>query len=308
VELDLGAVRAFVTVADDLHFGAAADRLGLTQQAVSKRVAKLEKGLGATLLDRARDGTVLTKDGATFLPHARALVTLADQAKAAVRTGPLRVDVLGTRLATTELIRAFHEANEDVEIHIVTGGKGGRPAREALLRGTVDVAFARVAGELAPQLAHTPACLDPHQVVCGREHPLAGRHQVRLAELKDSVTWMPGYTPDTEWADLYEELSREFPLTIDIEGPNFGLDHILDTLATSRDRHFLGGEFMRIPWHAGIVRIPIVDPTPAYPWSMLWHRDNHHPALPRLIEYIETTYKPYDPARHWLPPADRQVM
>jgi regulatory helix-turn-helix LysR family protein len=77
VELDLGAVRAFVAVVDELRFGAAADLLGLTQQAVSKRVAKLEAALGATLLDRAPTGTVLTKDGATFLPHARALVALA---------------------------------------------------------------------------------------------------------------------------------------------------------------------------------------------------------------------------------------
>ncbi|HYQ69947.1 LysR family transcriptional regulator [Actinophytocola sp.] len=308
MELDLGAVRAFVAVADELHFGAAADRLGLTQQAVSKRVAKLEAALGATLLDRAPTGTVPTKDGATFLPHARALVALADQAKAAVRTGPLRVDVLGTRLATTELIRAFHETNDDVEIHIVTGGTGGRTAREALLRGTIDAAFARVAGELAPQLAHTPACLDPHQLVCGRGHPLATRPEVRLAELTDSVTWLPGYNPDTEWADLYEEMRREFPLTIDTGGPNFGLDHLLDTVAASENRHFFGGEFMRIPWHAGIVRIPIVDPTPVYPWSMVWHRDNRHPALPRLIEYVETTYEPYDPTRHWLPRADRQVM
>ena len=85
MELDLGAVRAFLAVVDDGHFTDAADRLGMTQQAVSKRIARLESDLGAPLLNRSRAGARLTEDGAAFLPHARALISLADQAAGMLR-------------------------------------------------------------------------------------------------------------------------------------------------------------------------------------------------------------------------------
>jgi hypothetical protein len=56
MELDLGAVRAFLAVVDDGHFTEAADRLDMTQQAVSKRIARLESDLGVALLTRSRAG------------------------------------------------------------------------------------------------------------------------------------------------------------------------------------------------------------------------------------------------------------
>lgn len=305
MELDLGAVRAFVAVADERHFGDAADRLGLTQQATSKRIAKLEAGLGTSLFHRARTGTELTDEGAAFLPDARALIALADQAVRSVRVRDraLRVDVAGTRLAPTELIRVFHEAHPGVKIDIVTS-RGLREAQPALLGGAIDVAFARVAGELDPAIAHQPAYLEPHHMLAGRKHPLAGRRRVRMAELAESITWMPGNEPGSEWADYYTYLQREFALSIQTAGPHFGLDHMLDELAASRDRYTFGGERMRVPWHAGIVQVPVVGPTPLYPWSMLWHRRNRHPALPLLIEHIAEGVRPFDPASQWLPPGE----
>ncbi|GAA2777949.1 LysR family transcriptional regulator [Crossiella cryophila] len=309
MELDLGAVRAFVAIADEQHFGAAADLLGLTQQAVSKRIAKLETGLGATLLSRGRTGAGLTEAGTAFLPQARALLALADQAVDAVRrrVRPLRVDVLGARLAPTELVREFHETNPEVEIDIVAA-KGLRTGVSALLESTVDLAFARVAGPLDPAIEHLPALLEPHHFLAGRKHRLAGRRKVRPTELADSIVWLPGHEPGTEWADFYQAYRADFGLTIDASGPSFGLEHMLDRLATDPDRFMFGSERMRVPWHPGIARVPIVDPIPLYPWSALWRRDNRHPVLPRLIEHLSAGFRPFDPDRHWLPAADLQVL
>ncbi|MBB4908361.1 LysR family transcriptional regulator [Actinophytocola algeriensis] len=305
MDLDLGTVRAFVAVADDRHFGAAADRLGLSQQAVSKRIAKLESGLGVTLLHRDRTGTALTDDGVAFLPHARALIAMAEAAVASLggRDRPLRVDVLGTRLAPTELIRRFHDAHRDVEIDIVTS-RGLRTGLSALANGTVDAAFARVTGVLDPRFAHIPAYAEPHRFLASRKHRLAGRRRVRLADLAGSVAWMPGNEPGSEWTDLYTEMRREFGLRISVDGPDFGLDHLIDALAAAPDRYMFTGEAMRVPWHPGVVQIPVVDPTPVYPWSMVWLRRNRHPALPRLIDHVTAGYEPFDPARQWLPVTD----
>ncbi|PKW16025.1 LysR family transcriptional regulator [Saccharopolyspora spinosa] len=305
MELDLGAVRAFIAVADTNYFGEAADRLGVTQQAISRRIAKLEADLGTALFHRTHSGTRLTEDGAAFLPHAQGLLALADQAVESIRARnrPLRVDVLGTRLPSTELIRTFHEAHADVEIDVVTS-QGLRSGRASLANGSIDVAFARVVGTLDPSIEHIPAYFGPLHILVGRKHPLADRRQVRLTQLRDSIAWMPSNEPGSEWADFYDCLAREFRLTIDASGPNFGLDHMLDDIAASRDRFTFGGERLRIPWHPGIVQVPIVDPTPVYPLSMLWRRDNRHPALPLLIGHVIAGLRPFDPERHWLPPAE----
>ena len=95
MDLDLAQVRAFVAVVDHGHFGRAAQTLALSQQALSKRVARLERGLGP-LLERRRGGVALTPAGARLLPAARRLLEVADHAVADVRNAPpapLRVDV-----------------------------------------------------------------------------------------------------------------------------------------------------------------------------------------------------------------------
>lgn len=106
MDLDLGAVRTFLAVVDAGHFTEAADRLGMTQQAVSKRIAKLESDLGVPLLNRTRAGSRLTEDGAAFLPHARALVSLADQATTMLRARrrALRIDVLIRAAAPLDMV------------------------------------------------------------------------------------------------------------------------------------------------------------------------------------------------------------
>jgi DNA-binding transcriptional LysR family regulator len=297
-------VRAFVTVAGCRRFGEAADELGISQQAVSKRIAKLEADLGA----RTAAGAEPTEDGAAFLLPAKALLTTADQALDALRARlrALRVDVVGTRLPTTELVREFHETT-GCDVAIITSD-GLRSAAPALVRGSVDAAFARVVGPLDPALAHTPACLDPLHVLVGSSHPLAGRRQVEMAELAGATAWMPGNTPGTEWTAWFADLAAEFAVRIETRGPDFGFDHLLDEVARSADVVTFAGEGVRVPWHPDVVRIPAAPPTPVYAHSLLWRRDNRHPLLPVLVAHVRAGYRRPDPARIWLPPGDRGLF
>jgi DNA-binding transcriptional LysR family regulator len=83
--MDLEAVRTFVAVASAGQFQEAAAELTVTQQAVSKRVAALEKSLGVRLFTRSARGAALTIDGQAFLPHARALLAAEERAISSVR-------------------------------------------------------------------------------------------------------------------------------------------------------------------------------------------------------------------------------
>ncbi|WP_345003102.1 LysR family transcriptional regulator [Nonomuraea helvata] len=108
--MDLDTVRTFVAAADAGQFQEAAAELAVTQQAVSKRIAALERNLGVRLFTRTARGAELTIDGQAFLPHARELLRVAERAVASVRTGsrPLRVDMIASRSAASGLMRACH--------------------------------------------------------------------------------------------------------------------------------------------------------------------------------------------------------
>ncbi|MGV9378818.1 LysR family transcriptional regulator [Nonomuraea sp. NPDC003707] len=307
-DLDLAAVRAFVVITEDRYFSEAAARLGISQQAVSKRIAKLESDLGVRLFSRTRTGADLTEDGKTFLHHARALVGIADQAREVLqgRRRSLRVDVLDTRLRSSDLIREFHETVEDVNVEVITSN-GLRSARGALVRGSLDAAFVRVSGTLEEDLRHVPAYLEPVHLLVGRDHPLAGLREVEVERLSGTTVWMPGNVPDSEWAEFYRLLSAAFDIPIDTAGPDFGWEYFVEQIGSGQRIGFVG-EGLRMPWHPRTVQIPVVAPAPVYPCSLIFHRHSHHPVLARLVRYVTDNYRPFDPHRQWLPDPDRAAF
>lgn len=308
VELDIGAVRAFVAVVEHAHFGDAALNLDITQQAVSKRINKLESILGARLLERGPAGAVLTRAGRTFLTEARILLAAADRASTCLQTGrPLRVDVLRTRLAPAGLLQEFHEEQPGVDIEVVTSD-GLRSAVPALREGRIDVAFARPAAGLPPSIRVTPAYLDRLTLAVGHRHALAGRERISPNDLTGRTVWMPGNVPGSEWASFYEALSARFEVVIDPSGPNFGLEYLLDELAASGQRCSFLGPRIKAPQRSDIVQIPITEPTLVYPFALLWDTRFEHPSLPRLRGWAGRVFRDSRPDHFWVPESDRHWL
>lgn len=294
--VDLDAVRTFVAAADAGQFQEAAAGLAVTQQAVSKRVAALERDLGVRLFTRTARGARLTIDGRAFLPHARELLRVEQRATDSVRPGrrALRVDVISRRIAPAAVLRDFHRAHPDTELDVVTlGDSGADVAVAAVAAGTLDASFRAVTGparQLPDGIKTARVIDDPHQLLTGPAHELASARSVRPADLAGHRIWIPGILPGTEWAAYYDDLATEFGLTIDRIGPDFGTGHLLDVLAESGDVASLVGEHTRLLWPApyDLRRIPVRDPAPVYPHSLIWHGDNPHPALSRFRAYLRS--------------------
>jgi DNA-binding transcriptional LysR family regulator len=287
--VDLEAVRTFVAIADAGQFSEAAADLSVTQQAVSKRVAALEKDLGVRLFIRTARGAELTLDGQAFLPHARDLLAAEERAAASVRPGrrALRVDVITRRIAPTALIRAFHRAYPETELDIVTLFDAGA-AIAAVQSGAIDATFRAVTRPLPDGVRATRVLDEPHQLLTGPAHKLASARAVTPAQLAGHRIWIPGIVAGTEWAAYYEELAAAFGLDIDAVGPNFGTESLLDAIADSAELASLVGEQTRLLWPEdyGLRRIAVHDPTPVYPHSLVWRGDNPHPALATLRQHL----------------------
>ncbi|WP_405659349.1 LysR family transcriptional regulator [Streptomyces sp. NBC_01166] len=305
--MDLDAVRTFVAAADAGQFQEAATELAVTQQAVSKRIAALERTLGVRLFTRTARGAGLTIDGQAFLPHARELLRVAERAVASVHTGsrPLRVDVINSRGGVSGLMRDFHRAHPEIDLDVVMLFEI-ETAVAAIRSGAIDASFRAVAvpGRPLPEDIESVRVLDePLELLTGPAHALAGARSVTVAQLAGHRIWMPGIVPGTEWAAYYDDLVAAFGLTIEATGPNFGSDALLDTVAdTPALATFMGGR-TRLVWPAGhgLRRIPVTGPTPVYPHSLLWHRDNPHPALATLRAHLASGATGAGAAGTWAP-------
>ncbi|MEU8797162.1 LysR family transcriptional regulator [Spirillospora sp. NPDC048819] len=305
--MNLDAVRTFVAVADAGRFQEAAADLSITQQAVSKRIAVLEKDLGVRLFTRTARGAGLTVDGQAFLPHARDLLRAEERAAASVRPGrrALRVDVIGRQLAPAGLLRGFHRAHPDIELEVVTLFDAGA-AIAAVRAGTIDASFRAVAlpARLLPRGVETARVHDePIQLLTGAAHPLAAAGAVTPAGLAGHRIWMPGLVPGTEWASYYGELAAAFGLTIDRIGPGFNTEPLLDVIADSPDVATLVGEQTRLLWPADydLRRVTVHDPTPVYPHSLIWRGDNPHPALTALRDHLGSARRGHRGTGTWTP-------
>ncbi len=305
--MDIDAVRTFVAAADAGQLQQAAAALSITQQAASKRIAALEKDLAVRLFTRTARGVRLTIDGQAFLPHARELLRVAARADASVRPGrrALRVDVTSRRIAPAVLLQDFYRMYAQMELDVVTLDADVDAAIDAIDAGTIDATFHAVPPwQRLPNAIRAAHVIDePHQLLVGPRHALAGAHAVTPAQLAGYRIWMPGMARGTEWADYYDELAAAFGLTIDVIGPVFGYEALLAEIADSCDLATLVGERSRYLWPDSydLRRIPVRDPAPVYPMSLIWRADNPHPALGKLRGYLQSRRADAGDAELWIP-------
>ncbi|MEV0259063.1 LysR family transcriptional regulator [Streptomyces sp. NPDC050732] len=308
--MDTEALRTFVRAAELGRLQRAADELGVTQQAVSKRIAALERELGVRLFARTARGVEPTLDGQAFLPHARSIVAGVERAVAAVRPGSraLRVDVLGLRSAQAVVLHEYWRSRPGTDLDVVTlRTTDPRAAAVAVGAGDIDASFRTVTdpAALPPGVRMIHAFDSPLELLVGPRHPLAAR-SLTPRQLRGHRIWVPGIAPGSEWADFYDELVTEFDLRVDAAGPHFGDDVLLDTLADSADVATLVGARDRYTWPPthDLRRIPITNPTLAYPLSLLLPTTTPHPGLHPLLTHLETLPALPEPTWHpsWASP------
>jgi DNA-binding transcriptional LysR family regulator len=184
VDLDLRRLRYFVEVADELSFVRAAAKLHMTQPALSRQIASLEKSWGVTLFARSRSGTELTEAGATLLVRARALLwdatTFERDARLMGRSPARFVVGFMPGVDAGALIGAFRVMQPDVD---VTPIFTTTTAQAPFLRdGRADVVFCRP--PIRVDSAHVEDLFEePVVAAVHHDHPLASRHWLQLADL-----------------------------------------------------------------------------------------------------------------------------
>ncbi|MFE2335182.1 LysR family transcriptional regulator [Streptomyces coelicoflavus] len=293
--MDLENVRTFLSVVETGRFQGAAVKLSITQQAVSKRIAAIENDLGARLFHRDSRGVELTAAGRSFLPSAQNLVLTLERAKSSVtRNGrPLRIDVCTLQGPGSSLVRGFRRIHSHVDVDVVVL-KDSEAAVSALVSGDIDASlrpFFTEGDEFPADLARLRIVDEELQLLTGLRHEMAKRESVTPSDLSAHRILVPAAAPLLERSKYFEELCAKFNMDIQFVDERFGPDELLDEIIDSPSLATLAGsrsEFARseeVRDH-GFRRVPIINPTPLYPHSLLWSRGCARPALDLFISCV----------------------
>ncbi|MCK2221140.1 LysR substrate-binding domain-containing protein [Actinomadura sp. ATCC 31491] len=186
-------LRYFVAVAEELHFGNAAIRLGMAQPPLSQRIKRLEEELGTRLFDRSARQVRLTESGRLLLGEAREIITRVDRLHELARQGQgtvLRVGVPPDLAAAViaALVAGFRAASPEVRLAPAEIWTADQVT--ALAEGTIDVGLVRhpVA---APGLRFGEVLVQVQGVLLPAGDPLAGVGEVHLADLAGRELLMP---------------------------------------------------------------------------------------------------------------------
>jgi DNA-binding transcriptional LysR family regulator len=188
-EIELRHLRYFLAVAETLHFGRAAKKLGMAQPPLSQQIRRLEELLGARLFERTTRGVTLTPAGAVLRERAiSGMARLADDLEQTRRVargeeGTLTVGFSGS-VMFTELpmaIQAYRRAHPRVEVKLREMWTSDQLA--ALTDGSIDVGFLRD-GELRPELTITPLLREPFRLALPTDHVLRRQRVVAPASFE----------------------------------------------------------------------------------------------------------------------------
>ncbi|MGH1486093.1 MAG: LysR family transcriptional regulator [Cellvibrionaceae bacterium] len=201
--MDTQHLTAFITVVDKGSFSLAAEQLGLTQPAISKRIALLEEEVTQPLFDRVSRSVKLTEAGIALLPRARKILQTLDDTQRFM--ADLRGEVSGQlRIGTSHhiglhrlppVLKAFTQAHPDVhlQLHFIDSEQ----AIHAIQHGEFDLALITLPETILKDeitsIQHRVLWEDPMCFVANQGHPLNKRKRIKLADLAN----YPAILPDT---------------------------------------------------------------------------------------------------------------
>lgn len=292
--VELREIRVFLAIADELHFGRAAERLGITQSRASQSLRELELKLGTTLVERSSRHVALTPAGDRFRREIEPLheqlcevlvraTASAGELGASLRLGLLTALSGGPRLL--EIIGEFERRHPTCAIEVKEVALANR--LESLRGGEVDLLVTRLPFthgdvEIGPTLFSEPRVL-----AVAADHPLSGREQVTTEDIADfEIIDVEGLMPP--------ELVQEFMPTSSRSGrpmkrrklEHAEISELLTLIARGRIVHATVPSSMEHFAHPGIRSVPIAD-LPEWASALTWLRPTDNAAVRAFVAAAE---------------------
>ncbi len=196
--MDTNNLTAFLAIVDSGSFSIAAEKLFLTQPAVSKRIASLEEQLNTPLFDRSGRTVNLNEAGRTLLPKARKMLELLNDTRQEITNlsgqvkGPLSIATshhIGLR-RLPEVLKAFSRQFPEVtlDIHFVDS----EVSYEMINRGEAELGVITLSPENPAHIEAKKIWDDPLVFMAAKDHPLASLRTITTRQLSEHQAVLPG--------------------------------------------------------------------------------------------------------------------
>jgi DNA-binding transcriptional LysR family regulator len=300
--VELRQLRYFVTVAEELNFGRAAERLHIAGPSLSQQIKALERDLKVRLFDRDRRSVTLTASGAALLPHASALVDQADElrrrAAGLLTSEPVRIGYVNWCPAD------WAERTAGVaQVRVDTWVMPSHTQAARVSDGSLDLAICWVQTTDLAALS-----LDAHLVGVARLYALSVGSDTSPVEARDTLALLDADEASwSSWNRYAEQFAADTGARIvrvddgGVTGPTF-FEHVrrLGRPVLNSPK----GQSTQEP--SGLVRRSVVHPTPLWTWSLVWRSGEDSPAVRAVIDELTRDAEALGTEDNgaWLPAAD----
>ncbi len=290
--MDVGQLRAFLAVADELHFGRAAERLHIAQPPLSRTIKQLELELRTSLFDRNTRSVKLTASGQALIGPARNVLDALRKAEDSVRSaeegevGLVRIAFAGlsTHGLVARLARAVRAGRPGIELEL-SSQNFAQPAMRKLVRGETDIALGRWDVMPTEVSAHV-VMADSLVVALPDTHELAGAQRLSIGQLaNDSFVSLPQHEGSV-LPDRLRRLARSQGFVADIVQVAPDTQTALALVSAEVGCHLTLASVARNASDPHVAFIPLEESAADVDLRAAWRTDDPAPALRAVLDEL----------------------
>ncbi len=288
--MELRHLRYFVAVAETFNFVHAAERLGISQPALSQQIGRLEDEIGVILLWRTRHKVELTPAGEVFLAEARLVLAQVDQAvqkaqrAAEGKIGNLRLGFVGSVLYSflPQAIRAYRQRYPNVELHLQE--LSSHDQIEALLNRQIDAGI--LYGPVSSDEIVTETLLEQPLVAALPEgHPLAQRQTLTLPALAGEPFIALERSSEPALVDRFTAIFQEAGVVPHVVQEARQIQTVLG-LVSAGVGLFVMSAYIQNIHQDGVVYVPVAEPSPRLRLSLARRKGETPPVLESFRQVV----------------------
>ena len=294
--MDVEQLRSFLAVADELHFGRAAERLHVAQPPLSRTIKRLERELGTRLFDRNTRSVRLTSSGQALMDPAQEVLDALRRAETAVRSadhgevGTVRIAFAGvsTHRLVARLARVVRSQRPGIQLEL-SSQNFAQPAMKRLLASETDLALGR--WDVVPADVSAQVVMPDSLVLAVPDtHPLAGARRLSIGQLvSEGFVSLPPHEGSV-LPDRLRRLAHANGFVADVVPVAPDTQTALALVSAEVGCHLTLASVAENVTDSHVVFIPLNESTPSLDVHLraAWRRDDQNPALRAVLDELLT--------------------
>jgi DNA-binding transcriptional LysR family regulator len=284
----------FLAVAEEKHFGRAAQRLNMSQPPLTEQIKVLEQSLKLNLFERSRRGTQLSAAGAAILPAVRQFADQVERLERVVRevaagqTGVLQVGAITSAMLETVPAMLSALKRDCPALTVFIREIDSVEAVPALEAGELDVAFVRLDGNVGHGIATLPLAEDRLAVAVPRDHPFAALSRVRLRSLATESLVMSSRQVSPAYFDFLTAVCQSHGFAPRVLHEVRSVTSQIAYVGCGQGIALVPASMRKLASENVVIR-PLKERVMVVTAALAWNPGRHHPMVDAVVSWAKRT-------------------